>query len=80
MPAKHMKECCGLWGRIFGHRFESFVFKSVVEPPKQNTDIWSTYQYPDLVESLTRRETESIVRCRRCGAAVEDYEKGTKAE
>lgn len=68
-----MKECCGIFGRILGHKFREFTIKSEpVFPTQPIDDIASLTMFSsDLAEVLraSYRE-EKIVRCSRCGAGV----------
>lgn len=64
-----------IFDRIFGncskgiHKFESFLIKEV--PPQGLKSFkGNSYQFEDLVDSMTKREYE--IRCKHCGKKLED--------
>jgi hypothetical protein len=62
-----MTECQGLFGKWFGHKFESFKIQSSVEAPY---NINGSAEHVSLVlESICDKY---IIRCKRCGKRVDD--------
>ena len=65
--------CTGLIGRIFGHKFRTFLIKAT--PVVQKDDFWSNAV---LISSFhgTPTNREWVVRCARCGKRVDEREPG----
>ena len=70
-----MTPCCGLLGRIFGHRFQEFEVRREETPPG-GRDVAGLETSPSaaiaFVSKMTKRVVERQVCCRRCGARPEE--------
>lgn len=64
-----MNQCCGLFGRIFGHLMSSHLVEEI-PPCTDGLKITADYAAVlEIVNRLTKRRY--VVRCKRCGVAVE---------
>ena len=55
------KECIGILGRVFGHKFQSIIIEGGIEV---NVTIPSHYYTANFPESKTSKYE---IRCKRCG-------------
>ena len=72
-----MPECCGFFGRLFGHRFREYTVSTTSPTMEQMCGLralingyWSPSEVAEAVEVLVAREC--IIRCARCGAREEE--------
>lgn len=66
------QNCCGLTGRLFGHKFDSFIVKYVPPTKYFVEEAWGHF----LLDAIDKMSEKSyLVRCKRCGALPEFGEK-----
>jgi len=67
-------ECTGWIGKLFGHRFKSFLIELIAPSPEQIKESFSPARgrilMPSYTEEILRQlhSEKYIVRCKRCGA------------
>lgn len=65
-----MTECKGLLGKIFGHKFNTYLLKDKFTIPyHQNVNIEGVMSILKFIDTM-RNHYE--IRCKRCGAKVDD--------
>ena len=62
-------KCCGLAGKIFGHKFRKFLLRST--PTIQQINV--TEAYPSAINALIEKSIarEYTIRCVRCGKEID---------
>ncbi len=59
------KECCGLFGKIFGHKFVKYLVKEkYIQEPNISFNIYGSENAMKFMDS---QRDEFIIRCKRCG-------------
>lgn len=66
---KEMKECCGWWGRFFGHNFVEYTKSSKPGPIPRVTGV-GAFDPVAIIEANTERLY--AIHCIRCGATPEN--------
>ncbi len=60
-------ECCGVWGRWFGHHFVAYEIERETIPPGGGEYTYKGPRLPTIIKLLTKEKRSSVVMCRRCG-------------
>lgn len=66
-----MKECQGLFGKLFGHRFKGFYDYT---PPNISGGSYTGTNLTGFIDAMTVKRL-NVIRCTRCGAEPQGKEK-----
>jgi len=61
-----MNECCGFTGKLFGHKFETFLTKEKYDPPLTMNLHYIAGQ-KNILDFMESQRNVYEIRCKRCG-------------
>lgn len=62
-----MTDCCGVFGRLFGHKFEKHLIRSKLLPAPWLDITYKTDNHIEIKDYLERCVDKYEILCKRCG-------------